>query len=450
MIKTKKGLSLPVAGEPKQEIDSARSVRHVAVLGEDYPGMKPTMQVVEGDTVSKGQVLFTDKKTEGVAFTAPQAGKVVHIHRGAKRALLSVVIEVGEGDEVTFDAHANDALAGLGRDQVTAQLTQSGAWTALRTRPFARIPLPGTVPNSIFVTAMDTNPLAAEPLVVINENPTEFSAGLDVLTTLTDGAVHVCHEAGKFLPAGTGAGLQTQEFSGPHPAGLAGTHIHFIDPVSANKTVWYLNYQDVIAIGYLFLTGKIYSDRVVSLAGPGVSNPRLLRTQIGADLTELTAGELADGGRNIQLPFGEIYCPKRKMTIGIKSNEFFFHRRQDHLRFSIASQIGKTGYCDKAFIRISCKLSGLIHPASHEIGKSDDIIVPANGFTAGPKQDIQFPILVPISYKRRMINLPAIRNLRSCQNRPICRGYHHHHPGGTLLLSGSGGGIPAIADDQIR
>lgn len=299
MIKTKKGLSLPVAGEPKQEIDSARSVRHVAVLGEDYPGMKPTMQVVEGDTVSKGQVLFTDKKTEGVAFTAPQAGKVVHIHRGAKRALLSVVIEVGEGDELTFEAHANDALAGLGRDQVTAQLTQSGAWTALRTRPFARIPLPGTVPNSIFVTAMDTNPLAAEPLVVINENPTEFSAGLDVLTTLTDGAVHVCHEAGKFLPAGTGAGLQTQEFSGPHPAGLAGTHIHFIDPVSANKTVWYLNYQDVIAIGYLFLTGKIYSDRVVSLAGPGVSNPRLLRTQVGADLTELTAGELAEGEQRV-------------------------------------------------------------------------------------------------------------------------------------------------------
>ncbi|MEM7000202.1 MAG: Na(+)-translocating NADH-quinone reductase subunit A [Pseudomonadota bacterium] len=299
MIKTKKGLSLPVAGEPKQAIDSARSVRHVAVLGEDYPGMKPTMQVVEGDTVSKGQVLFTDKKTEGVAFTAPQAGKVVHIHRGAKRALLSVVIEVGEGDEITFDAHANDALAGLGRDQVTAQLTQSGAWTALRTRPFARIPQPGTVPNSIFVTAMDTNPLAAEPLVVINENPTEFSAGLDVLTTLTDGAVHVCHEAGKFLPAGTGAGLQTQEFSGPHPAGLAGTHIHFVDPVSANKTVWYLNYQDVIAIGYLFLTGKIYSDRVVSLAGPGVSNPRLLRTQIGADLTELTAGELAEGEQRV-------------------------------------------------------------------------------------------------------------------------------------------------------
>lgn len=302
MIKIKKGLHLPIAGQPSQEYPDAsatRTVRNVAVLGNDYPGMKPTMHVAEGDTVAKGQVLFADKKTEGVVFTAPVAGKVAAIHRGAKRALLSVVIEVADGEEKNFGSHAADALTGLSREAVTEQLVQSGAWVALRTRPFARIPEPGSMPNSIFVTAMDTNPLGADPLTIINEAAAEFSAGLDILTLLTDGAVNVCHEAGKYLPTGSGENIVAHEFGGIHPAGLAGTHIHFIDPVGPNKTVWYLSYQDVIAFGHLFLTGSILADRVIALGGPGVNQPRLVRTQVGADLAELTAGELAEGEQRV-------------------------------------------------------------------------------------------------------------------------------------------------------
>lgn len=299
MIKIKKGLDLPIAGAPEQTIDDSKRVRSVAILGDDYPGMKPTMAVGEGDKVGKGQVLFTCKKTPGVQYTAPTSGTVTAINRGAKRALQSVVIEIGDGGEAEYQSYSSDAIASLERQAVVDQLLASGDWTALRTRPFGRVPDPQTTPNSIFVTAMDTNPLAADPSVVITEAATEFSAGLDVLSRLTEGTVFVCHAEGQFLPTGQAQSISAQTFAGPHPAGLAGTHIHFLDPVSTAKTVWYLNYQEVIAMGALFLTGRLMTDRVVALAGPGVSNPRLLKTNVGADLDQLCAGELVDANQRV-------------------------------------------------------------------------------------------------------------------------------------------------------
>ncbi|MEM7096984.1 MAG: Na(+)-translocating NADH-quinone reductase subunit A [Pseudomonadota bacterium] len=299
MIKIKKGLDLPIAGAPEQSIDDTKSVRSVAILGGDYPGMKPTMAVAEGDQVSKGQVLFTCKKTPGVQYTAPVAGRVSQVNRGEKRVLLSVVIEAAQGEEAEYATHSSDAIANLDRQVVVDQLLASADWTALRTRPFGRVPDPTSIPNSIFVTAMDTNPLAADPSVIVNLGATEFAAGLDVLSVLTEGSVYVCHAQGQFLPTGTSDRIVAQEFGGPHPAGLAGTHIHHLDPVSAEKSVWSVNYQDVIAMGALFLTGRLMTDRVVALGGPGVSNPRLIKTTLGADLAELTAGELLDNQQRV-------------------------------------------------------------------------------------------------------------------------------------------------------
>ncbi|NCF33498.1 MAG: NADH:ubiquinone reductase (Na(+)-transporting) subunit A, partial [Proteobacteria bacterium] len=160
MIKIKKGLDLPISGAPRQSIEQGNTTRSVAVLGPDYPGMKPTMEVKEGDLVAKGQILFSDKKTPGVNFTAPLAGRVVDINRGAKRVLKGVVIEAAEGEERAFQGFAADQLNALDRQVVVEQLLQSGSWPALRTRPCSRIPDPQTTPNSLFVTAMDSSPLA--------------------------------------------------------------------------------------------------------------------------------------------------------------------------------------------------------------------------------------------------------------------------------------------------
>lgn len=294
MISIKKGLDLPIGGKPVQSLGDSKPPRTVAVLGPDYVGMKPTMAVREGDRVKRGQELFADKKTPGVIFTAPAAGTISAINRGAKRALESVVIDVDGDEGERFDASQAHDRAGL-----ESLLVASGLWTSLRTRPFSRVPELGSTPHSIFVTAMDSNPLAPDPLVVINDRPDAFTAGLDGIAKLTDGTVFVCHEAGKFIPAGSDPKLTPAEFGGIHPAGLAGTHIHHLDPVHAGKTVWTIGYQDVIAIGHLLQSGELDTTRVVALAGPGVANPRLIRTVIGASIEELAAGELADGEQRL-------------------------------------------------------------------------------------------------------------------------------------------------------
>jgi len=294
MITIKKGLDLPIAGTPTQVINDGKSITKVALLGEEYVGMRPTMHARVGDEVKKGQVLFADKKNPGVVFTSPASGKVIEVNRGAKRVLQSVVVEVAGNEQITFNSFEASQLAGLDREAVKAQLVESGAWTALRTRPFSKVPAIESSTKAIFVTAMDTNPLAAEPELVINEQSDAFLAGLDILSTLTDDKVYVCKK-GTSLPRSSQSNVEEHVFDGPHPAGLAGTHMHYLYPVNAENVAWSINYQDVIAFGKLFLTGEIYTDRVVSLAGPVVNNPRLVRTQLGASLDELTDSELMPG-----------------------------------------------------------------------------------------------------------------------------------------------------------
>ena len=297
MSKIKQGLDLPITGTPEQQISQGNAVTEVAIVGPDYVGMKPTMVVKEGDRVQKGQVLFTDKKTAGVQYTSPASGVVKAINRGDRRVFLSVVVAVEGSDEITFQSYPADKLSEVSREDVQANLVASGLWTALRTRPYSKAPALDTVPASIFVTAMDTHPLAADPALIIAEQTDAFKAGLQVLKRLTEGKLFVCKAPGANIPT---AGIETtEEFSGPHPAGLAGTHIHKLDAVSASKTVWSIGYQDVIAIGQLFTTGSLNTDRVISLAGPQATKPRLVRTVMGASLTELTAGEMASGENRV-------------------------------------------------------------------------------------------------------------------------------------------------------
>lgn len=288
---------MPIVGAPTQRIEAGRPVRSVAVIGFDYPTMKPTMAVQVGDRVKLGQILFSDKKSEGVHYTAPGAGVVSAVHRGEKRVLQSVVIDLEGDDEITFASYSSDQLEGLSSEQVRENLQQSGLWTALRTRPFSKVPAVDAVPNSIFVTAIDTHPLAANPAVIIAEQAEAFEAGLKVLGNLAK--VFLCKAPDASLPGESLAKVQVEAFSGPHPAGLAGTHIHFLDPVSASKSVWTIGYQDVIAVGKLFTSGRLWVERVVALGGPVVENPRLVRTRLGANLDELTAGELQPGANRV-------------------------------------------------------------------------------------------------------------------------------------------------------
>ena len=299
MITIQNGLNLPIEGEPTQIIEDGPQVRSVALIGDDYVGMKPTLAVNEGESVKLGQLLFTDKKSPGVRYTSPGCGRVAAINRGAKRVFQSLVIEIDGDEEETFQSYQEGDLGSLTREQVRENLVASGLWTALRTRPFSKAPPPESAPHSIFVTAMDTRPLAAAPEKIIAEDESFFLNGLRVLRHLTDGRLFLCIAPRAVIPGSDLDFVTTEEFDGPHPAGLSGTHIHFLDPVSEHKTVWHLNYQDVIAIGKLFVTGRLPVERTISLAGPVVKNPRLLRTRLGANIADWIDDELEDGENRV-------------------------------------------------------------------------------------------------------------------------------------------------------
>jgi Na+-transporting NADH:ubiquinone oxidoreductase subunit A len=259
------------------------------------------MRVAEGDEVRRGQLLFEDKKMPGVRYTSPGDGRVAAINRGERRAFESLVVELsaadrgGRGEQVSlssFDGRHPSALSG---DAVRELLLESGLWTALRARPFSRVANPSVRPHAIFVTAMDTDPLAPDVEVVMGGREADFDRGLAALARLTDGPVFLC-TAGTFsLPVPASDRIRHERFAGPHPAGTAGFHIHTLAPAGRERTVWHAGCQDVLAIGRLFETGTIDAGRVVALAGPAVRRPRLLQTRLGAATADLVAGELVEG-----------------------------------------------------------------------------------------------------------------------------------------------------------
>ena len=299
VIRISEGLDVPIAGVPAETIGDGPPVASVALLGDDYPGLRPAMKVVEGDRVKLGQTLFVDHIQPEIRFTSPGGGIVTEVNRGRRRVLLSVVVRIDGEEEETFPSKPESDLVLLQRDQVIENLLQSGLWPALRARPFNKVANPGSAPRSVFITATDTNPLAPAPETIINAYRNDFKNGLNVVSRLTDGPVFVCQRPNVSLPESEAENVSIEQFSGPHPAGLVGTHIHHLDPINSEKTVWHIGYQDVIAVGHLFTTGRLMTERTIALAGPMVREPRLIRTRLGANTDELTRDALVDGGNRV-------------------------------------------------------------------------------------------------------------------------------------------------------
>ena len=305
--RAKKGLDLPISGQPEQTVHDAPHITRVALIGDDYPGLRARLSVQEGDSVERGQLLFEDRKNPGIRFTAPAAGQVVAINRGARRALQSVVVQLhaSERDDpdsaphVRFESYTGGDPSSLDADAIRALLIESGLWTALRTRPFSKVPAADASPNAIFINAMDSQPLAPSPDVAIEGNQADLMLGASLIAKLTDGPTYLCVGEGSTLGDGAGSELTVEHFKGPHPAGTTGFHIHTLAPAGRKRTLWSINYQDTMAIGKLFRTGRLPTERVISLAGPVVKNPRLVRSRIGASLEEHLHGELSDGENRI-------------------------------------------------------------------------------------------------------------------------------------------------------
>lgn len=297
MIKIKTGLDIPLSGAPTNKTDTAiKQVQSVALIGPDYPGMKPTLKVAEGDKVKLGQVLFECKKHPGHLYTAPGAGRVRAIHRGAKRLFLSLVIDLDEQEESEgFPRYDVQAIESLDSNQVEEYLACTGQWTALRQRPYARIPSRGTRPAALFVNAMAGGWYNPDPAEVLRGRETDLALGLQLLMRLGDFPVYVCSGEDFHPKLAENPRIHYETFSGVHPAGLSGTHMHFLAPASRQQVNWWMGVADLVALGRTCASGRLDTQRLVSLSGPGVGNPRLVNTRQGACIADLLEGELNPG-----------------------------------------------------------------------------------------------------------------------------------------------------------
>ena len=296
--KIAKGLDLDLPGKPEQSIHNGPDIQHAALCGRDYHGLKPRLLVSEGDSVGRGQPLFVDKRDPAVNYCSPVRGIVSAINRGPRRRLDSVVVRLqpSVADDVHFEPLSEEQQAALSRDDLAGRLQRSGLWSAFRTRPFSRVPLSGSRPHAIFVTAIETRPLAADPAVLVGADPESFRSGLQLLPLLTSGTVYVCTGPGWSIELPRHERLAQASFSGPHPAGLPGTHMHFLGPVGLDRVAWQIDCQDVMAIGRLVAKGEFPASRTVALGGECLDHPRLVKTVAGASVDELLAGGIRQCG----------------------------------------------------------------------------------------------------------------------------------------------------------
>ncbi|MDO9524696.1 MAG: NADH:ubiquinone reductase (Na(+)-transporting) subunit A [Gemmobacter sp.] len=266
-------------------VANACVVSSVGLLARDFAGTVLDVKVAEGQQVRRGQVLCADGHDPQIVFVAPVAGRVSRIHRGARRRVEQVVVTTEDDTDSPFDPGNADRNGVALRSLLLA----SGAWVAFRTRPYGRIPTASARPSAIFVTATDSNPLALDPALVLAPQIDAFRRGAKALLHLTEGPVFVCQNAGEALIEPEDR-LRSATFSGPHPSGLAGTHIHRLWPVSQSRTVWQIGYQDVAAIGHLLADGRIATRRTYSVAGPGLRAHTCVVAPLGAALADLVAG----------------------------------------------------------------------------------------------------------------------------------------------------------------
>lgn len=345
----RRGLDIRLPGKPRQLVrEAAGAVASVAVSGHDLPGVRPDFAVGPGDRVRAGQTVFVDRKRPEIAFAAPAAGIVTAINYGRRRALDSLVIR-RDGDEAeSHDVPSNPVEAG----DMRGLLLRSGLWPSFLARPFGHIPDPDARADAIFVTALDSNPLAADPRVAIGLHADAFQRGLAVLPLLTRGPVYVCRAPGPSL-CGDGDGrIRDVAVSGRHPAGLAGTHIHHLAPVAHGGTVWQIGYQHVIAIGHLLATGRLPGERVVAIAGAGVRDPSLVRLPVGASLDEALDGELIEGA--VRVISGPALSGREAAYLGCYHNQVtvLAHEAEGRGRHGLLARLGGlfAGAPDRAII----------------------------------------------------------------------------------------------------
>ena len=308
-IKLRKGFDIKLPDAAVAQMSDVHVSEIVAVKPDDFKALVPKLRVQEGDDVKAGDPLFFDKLRPEIKITAPVSGEIAEIVRGAKRHILEVRILTDKAG-VQYRSFGKSAVSSLSREAVIKQMLESGVWAYVKQRPYGLIADPEANPKAVFVSCFDSAPLAPDVEFLIDQEAENFKTGLQVLSMLGNGVLHLGIRPGQRIDAPESAHVHT--FSGPHPAGNVGIQIHHIDPIRADETVWTVAAQDVLIIGRLFHEGRYRADRFVALCGEGMSKPCYINAVSGQRMDTILDKHLKEG--HFRVIQGNVLTGKRSDT----------------------------------------------------------------------------------------------------------------------------------------
>ena len=285
-IKIKKGLDIPLMGEPQDIFLGEVESDILKICPEDFTGITPKLSVRVGDEVKAGTALLYDRKYPSVKVASPVSGVVTAIERGEKRRILNITVE-RKGDNEYVDYGIKNALT-MNPENVKEYILDAGLWFLVKQRPYDVVANPDKDPRDIFVTGFSSAPLAPSYDFILKDQGKDVQAGLDALSKLTKGKVYL-----SVSPKTTSDVLRNAknvvitEFEGPHPAGNVGVQINHIAPINSGEVIWTLNVLDVAVIGRLFNTGKVDLTRIVALTGSEVEKRGYYKMLIGTLLNDV-------------------------------------------------------------------------------------------------------------------------------------------------------------------
>jgi len=287
VFKLKKGYDIPLQGSAERRVEKAPKTTTVAVQPIDFRGLRPGMKVAAGDTVNRGSILFVDKQKPEILFRSPAAGTVREVVRGERRVIQRIIIDVAGDSAEKFETYTADQVKGFSTTQAKEILLNSGLWPTIRQRPFSRIADMEASPKAIFISAVDSAPLQAESDLLLDGLDKQFQLGIQLLSKLTEGKIHLSVSASTKAFFSKFTGVEMHEFEGPHPAGNVGVQIHHIDRIQAGEKVWYLSPRHVAQIGDLLSTGEYPSAKTYALTGSELEKGYYVKGTEGALVSDL-------------------------------------------------------------------------------------------------------------------------------------------------------------------
>ena len=294
-VKISKGKNINLKGEALLKVEDYHS-QTFSLKPTDFHGLKPRLNVKEGDSVLAGDSLFFDKDFEKIKFVSSVSGKVQSIIRGEKRKLLEVVVKADKKNK--FKKFNVSNFEKFNSEKLKNLFFESGLWSLIKQRPFDSVADPNKIPKAIFISCFDSSPLAPNYDYVLFGKEKEFQKGINVISLLTDGKIHLnISEKSDFEFFNKFQNIQLNKFYGPHPAGNVGIQIHHIDPINKGDIVWVLKPQDLISIGNFFLSGKYLNYKTIAVTGSEVKSPKYYKSFQGVNISGLLKGKLFSGNK---------------------------------------------------------------------------------------------------------------------------------------------------------